>query len=41
MKKQAIKDVDDKKKFYRGTRFRQYGIGQNVISKKMISMNIC
>lgn len=33
MKRQAIIEIDDNRKFYRGTRFRQYGIGLNVKSK--------
>jgi|SRR5690554_5501694 len=34
MKKQAIIEIDDNKKFYRGTRFRQYKLGLNVKSKE-------
>lgn len=34
MKKQAIIEVDDNKKFYCGTKFRQYKIGLNVKSKE-------
>ncbi|PKR82280.1 hypothetical protein CW751_02820 [Brumimicrobium salinarum] len=34
MKKQAIIEVADNKKFYCGTRFRQYKIGLNVKSKE-------
>lgn len=34
MRKQSIAEVNDEKKFYRGTRFRQYGIGPNAQSKE-------
>lgn len=30
MEKQPISGIDDKTKFYRGTRFRQYEVGLNV-----------
>ncbi|WP_179007811.1 hypothetical protein [Winogradskyella forsetii] len=33
MKKQPIIEIDDSREFYRGTRFRQYGIGLNVKRK--------
>lgn len=34
MKRQPISEINDKTKFYRGSRFRQYGIGLNVKNKE-------
>lgn len=32
MKKEPISEIDDKTKFYRGTRFRKYEVGLNVVN---------